>query len=161
MLHTCRICYTLNIPSKNIIEEYPRNACEDHLLCNSISKNGMPCCELAVPPINLYCNMHILKDIIIDPGDGQCYGIAKSSKKRCKQTGKEETGGKWYCPAHITQKPYEEKIVDNSSFNYDEFDNDGMDRYDVDLLRMGEIFFNMDALIDRSVPLERYFYVDI
>jgi hypothetical protein len=85
MLHTCRICYTMNIPSKNVLEEYPRNACEDHLLCNSISKNGMPCCELAVPPINLYCNMHIMRDIIVDPGDGQCYGIAKSTKKRCKR----------------------------------------------------------------------------
>jgi hypothetical protein len=38
-------------------------------------------------------------------GDGQCWGIAKKTRNRCRSTGLDPLGGQYWCHHHLSQAP--------------------------------------------------------
>jgi hypothetical protein len=61
------------------------------------------------------------KEVVVEKGDGQCFGIAKSHKQRCKTKGNAPGGGKWYCAQHASQSLSNSTTVDETD---SENDND-------------------------------------
>jgi hypothetical protein len=94
-----------------LVDEYPRNVCIDHPLCTHFALHGWQCGALAVPP-NLMKRVKHDADLKIEfavaeaiLGDGQCWGIAKRTKERCKSIGIDPSGGQFWCNNHRTQAP--------------------------------------------------------
>jgi hypothetical protein len=114
--HTCRICSATDIfpPLGPVREPKPRNVCMEHPLCSKVFRHGGLCTEVAIPPLLMYCVDHTQtvkkkeelkgKANNVLRGDGQCHGIAKTTKQRCKAKGSSADGGRWWCDAHLIQK---------------------------------------------------------
>lgn len=110
--HTCRVCFLAGEDcDRPVTDEYPRNVCTDHPLCTHFAVEGWQCGALAIPPNLIKCLKH---DVDLYPeysstefimGDGQCWGIAKKTKKRCKSTGRNPLGGQYWCAHHLEQAP--------------------------------------------------------
>ena len=114
--HTCRICTASGIfpPLGPVQERKPRNVCMEHPLCCKVFRHGGLCTEVAIPPLLTYCHDHTeiekkkeerkgkMKNLL--QGDGQCHGVAKKTKQRCKAKGVSTDGGRWWCDAHLKQK---------------------------------------------------------
>ena len=107
--HTCRVCRDIGQETfRPVIEEFPRNHCIDHPLCNRVFKNGNMCHAVAVNPPGHFCVEHTdvevrpNKNRVIVKGDGQCCGINRKNM-RCKTKGFSDGGGKWFCKAHQDQ----------------------------------------------------------
>eukprot|EP01041_Mallomonas_annulata_P002547 gene2547-4973_t len=129
-LHTCRICMDFgmfgNLP---VIEDYPRNVCFNHPLCNFIGRNGDVCCYLATD--GSFCAIHGYEQTVamiaeietkavqvipdLNENDGYCWGIAKKKKKRCQTQGSNPMGGKWYCDAHKDQADTKGAVTSNTA----------------------------------------------
>eukprot|EP00597_Dinobryon_sp_UTEXLB2267_P013697 CAMPEP_0170108520 /NCGR_PEP_ID=MMETSP0020_2-20130122/6618_1 /TAXON_ID=98059 /ORGANISM="Dinobryon sp., Strain UTEXLB2267" /LENGTH=3294 /DNA_ID=CAMNT_0010333253 /DNA_START=40 /DNA_END=9925 /DNA_ORIENTATION=+ len=110
--HTCRVCQESSIfpPLGPVLEYAPRNVCAEHPLCNKIFRHGGICDKVAVPSMS-YCHDHMelktkkKKNVLLAiKGDGQCHGIAKSTRKRCKAKGESSDGGRFWCKDHMQQK---------------------------------------------------------
>lgn len=113
--HTCRVCFLSGRScDQPISDDYPRNVCADHPLCTHFALQGWQCGALAVSPNMIKCVKHDV-DADMDIGssvgtgvimdDGQCCGIAKSTKKRCESAGRSLSGGQYWCDAHRNQAP--------------------------------------------------------
>ena len=110
--HTCRVCFLSGEAcDRPVIDEYPRNACIDHPLCTHFTLQGWQCSALAILPNLIKCAKHSVDcdtEVAETKGhiaDGQCCGIAKKSKKRCKSTGRSASGEPYWCHDHLDQAP--------------------------------------------------------
>lgn len=110
--HTCRVCKELSIfpPLGPVVEYAPRNVCEEHPLCSKIFRHGGLCDKVAVPPLMTYCRDHMEVEkkkknvVVVKKADGQCHGIAKKTKQRCKAKGFSLGGGRFWCKDHVQQE---------------------------------------------------------
>ena len=140
-IHSCRVCLevaneTYDDTQENVnaaSENYPRNVCSKHALCQEITMQGTECNNLAIAPNFLYCKSHeegsVMKSEVSIRGDGQCSGKVKKTKARCKRTGFSTTGGPWWCHDHKDQAELEKTVLrvavtntDKDSGNIFDFD---------------------------------------
>ena len=97
------------------MQEPPRNVCVNHTLCTYIYPRSGKWCLTLARESSAYCDKHdtenigakVLKKILFVPGDGRCHGIKKKRNERCKATGTNSAGSRWYCPGHMDQDPNE------------------------------------------------------
>jgi hypothetical protein len=84
------------------VEDFPRNVCSQHPMCDSLFESGDLCDQFAED--GFYCATHA--NVVAAPEvRTQCSGITRKKKKRCKAQGTAPANEAFYRRDHADQEP--------------------------------------------------------
>ncbi len=123
--HECRICREYGLPlDQTVVDNPPRNVCQQHPLCIEIMHDGEICNSQAVEN-TAYCKMHSKRSWFggVKTGEReekvQCAGKTRRGNP-CKTKGTSIDGSTFYCAPHADQKQESSGESDDDSDSDDE-----------------------------------------